>query len=76
MSRILLATLILLPLPALAHTGHDAGGFASGLLHPLTGSDHLLAMFAVGLWAASLGGRSGPCRWPLSPPWRWAGVPG
>ncbi len=58
MSRILLSALILLPLPALAHTGDHAGGFASGILHPLTGSDHLLAMFAVGLWAASLGGRS------------------
>lgn len=58
MSRILLATLILMPLPAMAHTGHDVGGFVSGLLHPLTGTDHLLAMLAVGLWAASLGGRA------------------
>ena len=58
MSRILLAALILLPLPALAHTGHGPGGFASGLLHPLTGTDHLMAMLAVGLWAAALGGRS------------------
>jgi urease accessory protein len=58
MSRILLAALILMPLPALAHTGHDMGGFASGLLHPLTGTDHLLAMFAVGLWAATIGGRA------------------
>ena len=58
MSRILLAALILMPLPALAHTGHDAGGFLSGVLHPLTGTDHLLAMLAVGLWAASLGGRA------------------
>jgi urease accessory protein len=58
MSRILLAVLILMPLPALAHTGEGAHGFLSGVLHPLTGTDHLLAMFAVGLWAASLGGRA------------------
>ena len=30
--------------------------FASGLGHPLSGLDHLLAMFAVGLWAAQQGG--------------------
>ena len=28
------------------------------LQHPLTGLDHLLAMFAVGLWAAQRGGRA------------------
>ncbi|MDZ5649936.1 HupE/UreJ family protein [Nitrospirillum sp. BR 11828] len=38
--------------PALAHPGHD-GGFADGILHPLTGLDHLAAMVAVGLWAAT-----------------------
>jgi urease accessory protein len=58
MSRILIAALILMPLPALAHTGHEAGGFMSGVLHPLTGSDHLMAMVAVGLWAAAIGGRA------------------
>ncbi|RVC56708.1 MAG: urease accessory protein, partial [Mesorhizobium sp.] len=26
------------------------GGFRSGFEHPLTGPDHFLAMFAVGLW--------------------------
>ena len=29
----------------------------SGLLHPLTGLDHLLAMLAVGAWSAQVGGR-------------------
>ncbi|UYO93579.1 HupE/UreJ family protein [Pollutimonas sp. M17] len=41
---------------ALAHPGHhDATGhmLLTGLLHPLTGTDHLLAMLAVGLWAAT-----------------------
>lgn len=38
--------------PALAHPGHE-GGLVAGLTHPLTGLDHLLAMVAVGLWAAT-----------------------
>lgn len=38
--------------PALAHTGHETSGFAAGLAHPVFGTDHLLAMVAVGLWAA------------------------
>ncbi|RHZ92014.1 urease accessory protein UreJ [Cereibacter sphaeroides] len=38
--------------PALAHTGHgDASGFAHGLLHPILGPDHLLAMLGVGIWS-------------------------
>jgi len=41
---------------ALAHPGHDISGFAAGILHPFTGLDHMLAMLAVGLWAATLGG--------------------
>jgi hydrogenase/urease accessory protein HupE len=41
---------------ALAHTGADGGGhhstFMDGLLHPLSGTDHLAAMVAVGIWSA------------------------
>lgn len=45
--------------PALAHTGHgDAQGFIAGLAHPVGGLDHVLAMVAVGLFAAHLGGRA------------------
>lgn len=44
---------------ALAHAGH-AHGVLAGVLHPLLGADHLLAMLAVGIWAARLGGRA---RW-------------
>jgi urease accessory protein len=41
-----------------AHTGSDvAGGFSSGFRHPLFGFDHLLAMLAVGIWGAQMGGR-------------------
>ena len=36
---------------AQAHTGHATSGLAQGLVHPLSGLDHLLAMVAVGLWA-------------------------
>ncbi|MDE2383041.1 MAG: HupE/UreJ family protein [Alphaproteobacteria bacterium] len=41
-----------------AHPGHGAVGFAAGLLHPLSGLDHMVAMVAVGLFAARLGGRA------------------
>ena len=34
------------------------GGFGSGFEHPLLGFDHFLAMLAVGLWGAQMGGRS------------------
>lgn len=42
-----------------AHPGHDLGQTAlQGLLHPLSGVDHVLAMLAVGLLAFSLRGRA------------------
>lgn len=43
---------------AQAHSGAHSFGFGQGLLHPLGGLDHLLAMVAVGLWAAQQGGRA------------------
>jgi urease accessory protein len=42
---------------AFAHPGHLVSGLAAGLMHPFSGFDHLLAMFAVGFWAAQGGGR-------------------
>jgi urease accessory protein len=55
----LVAPLALLPTAALAHTGlGDTAGFAHGFAHPLSGLDHVLAMVAVGLFAAHLGGRA------------------
>lgn len=45
--------------PALAHTGvGQINSFASGIAHPLNGTDHILAMVAVGLWAVLAGGRA------------------
>lgn len=57
----LLVTVVLLfaPSVAFAHPGHGEGGsLLAGFIHPLSGIDHLLAMTAVGLFAAHLGGRA------------------
>jgi urease accessory protein len=43
---------------AFAHPGHIEHSLAGGLSHPLLGVDHILAMLAIGLWAAQLGGRA------------------
>ena len=58
MSRTARISLVLLlaATPALAHEGEGiAGGFISGLTHPIFGWDHVVAMVAVGLWGAFLG---------------------
>jgi len=48
---------------ALAHVEQgEARGLLSGLLHPVSGLDHVLAMVAVGLWGAQLGA---PAIWVL-----------
>ena len=58
--RLVALALLLLTLSASAHTETGTvGGFLSGFKHPLTGLDHIVAMVAVGLWGAFLGGR--PC---------------
>ncbi|MCK0196073.1 HupE/UreJ family protein [Ancylobacter sp. 6x-1] len=47
------------PSLAFAHTGvGDTHGFVHGFLHPIGGIDHILAMVAVGIFAANLGGRA------------------
>lgn len=48
--------------PVLAHPGHAEAGFLSGMMHPIGGLDHLLAMLAVGLYAA---GQARSARWVL-----------
>ena len=59
-----LVALALLLAPALvfAHPGHGDSGLVAGLGHPVGGLDHLLAMLAVGLWAAQ---QKGAARWAL-----------
>lgn len=56
------SALLLSPALALAHPGHDHAGVMSGIAHPIFGLDHLLAMLAVGLWAAQ---QTGKARWAL-----------
>lgn len=53
-------SVLLWPGLALAHGGHAEGSLASGLMHPLLGLDHVAAIVAVGLWAATLGPRAAP----------------
>lgn len=54
-----LILLLLLSGVAVAHTGvGETTGFIHGFSHPIIGADHLLAMAAVGLWAAQIGGRA------------------
>jgi len=53
-----LALCLLLPGLAFGHVESGVagdGGFVSGLTHPVTGLDHVVAMVAVGLWGAVLG---------------------
>ncbi|MDY0012504.1 MAG: HupE/UreJ family protein [Rhodocyclaceae bacterium] len=54
--------LMLLTGTALAHGGPGTGNFPTGFAHPFSGADHLLAMAAVGLYAA---GQQGRARWVL-----------
>lgn len=59
----LLATALLMPLLAQAHIEQgQATGLLTGLGHPWSGLDHVLAMVAVGLWGALLGS---PAIWVL-----------
>jgi urease accessory protein len=55
-----LILVVLAPSLAQAHPGMPghSHGLTNGLVHPITGLDHLLAMIAVGLWAAQRGGRA------------------
>jgi len=48
---------LLAPALAIAHVGQGdiGGGFVSGVLHPVLGLDHVIAMVAVGMWGAQLG---------------------
>lgn len=49
-------TLLASATPAIAHVQEgQAQGFLTGLRHPVSGLDHVLAMISVGLWGAQLG---------------------
>jgi len=58
-SAIVVSLVSVMPAPALAHVGFGAtSGLQSGFIHPFAGVDHLLAMVAIGIWAAQVGGRA------------------
>jgi urease accessory protein len=57
--RLSISTVVLavMAAPALAHINPlEHGSLATGFAHPFSGADHMLAMVAVGLWAAQIGG--------------------
>ena len=58
-SRATIMTAIMLLASAATLSAHQqqgqAQGFLTGLRHPISGWDHVLAMIAVGLWGAQLG---------------------
>jgi urease accessory protein len=56
MLRLTVVLLIAMAAPAAAHTGPGAHNILSGLIHPLTGIDHVMAMLAVGAWSGLIGG--------------------
>ena len=59
----LLCALLLSTQLAQAHIQKgEAAGFLSGVRHPISGLDHVVAMIAVGLWGAQLGA---PAIWVL-----------
>jgi urease accessory protein len=53
------AALAAMTAPAFAHLNPaEHGSLMSGISHPFSGADHVLAMVAVGLWAAQIGGKA------------------
>jgi len=60
---VFVVSMLVWPRLAFAHVqGSEAAGFWSGLSHPVSGLDHVLAMISVGLWGAQLGA---PAVWVL-----------
>lgn len=59
-SILLALGLSLIPTVVYAHDGSQVpfGGFLAGLVHPVLGYDHLLAMLSVGILSAQIGGRA------------------
>jgi urease accessory protein len=60
----LFLALLVFPAFAFAHTesGASSAGFFTGMMHPISGLDHVVAMVAVGLWGAQL---RAPALWVL-----------
>jgi urease accessory protein len=57
--RLCATAIAFLPVAASAHVGvGNTHGFLHGFSHPFSGIDHALAMVALGMYAAHLGGRA------------------
>lgn len=58
---LLIALLLITSSLVFAHTGDGShNGWLHGFTHPLSGLDHILAMVAIGLWAAQAHGSEMP----------------
>lgn len=59
-SFLLALVFAIIPGVVYAHDGTNLGlgGFLSGIVHPVLGYDHLLAMLSVGIISAQIGGRA------------------
>ncbi len=54
--RLITLLLYFIPFLTFAHTAESTAGFLEGVLHPMSGWDHLLAMLAVGILSSRFGG--------------------
>ena len=59
-STLIAILLAAIPSVVYAHDGGNfpLGSFLGGLIHPVLGYDHLLAMLSVGILSAQIGGRA------------------
>ena len=55
-SLLLTSIVLFFSSPGFAHSGNVMIGFSDGLLHPVIGLDHLIAMISVGVISAQIGG--------------------
>lgn len=51
---VMAAALLGFSVPVLAHGGSSTGGFWQGIIHPLTGLDHLVAVICLGVWLSTI----------------------
>ncbi|MCG9627982.1 HupE/UreJ family protein [Vibrio mediterranei] len=63
MKNVWMLLALLFPSLASAHPGHSEVGFLSGMLHPLSGVDHVAAMMGIGLVCSLYFGRDKSMKW-------------
>ncbi len=57
MIRLIFTLLTFLSFSANAHVAPETGGVFTGILHPITGVDHFMAMLLVGMFSVALGNK-------------------